>query len=229
VSLLSIFLAIVGVLAGLRLWPVLMHVLFWLTRLAKAKHDDTGPSDSFRRSVTRVVLAAGSAWFALFASMAVLLSQASVRAGLWGALFLGFALTPCVAIGHYFVALRRLKRKAQGLPDSPKGKVRTFLKWCSSSLEGHIVLFQFFGAVPMFILFTYLNYTEGTLTFSWGIWIAFVAECFAIFMALFFWFTLSRWFVYLRRDTEAMKALLAKRRIKAVPDSDGNHSSSGEG
>jgi hypothetical protein len=228
VSLLSIFLAIVGVLAGLRLWPVLMHVLFWLTGLAKAKHDDTGQSEAFRRTVTRLLLAAGSAWFALFATIAVLLSQASGRPGIWVALFLGFALTPSVAIGGYFSALRRLKRKAQGLPDKPKGKVRTFLKWCSSSLEGHIVLFQFLGALPMFILFTYLNYTEGTLTFSWGIWIAFVAECFGIFMALFFWFTLSRWSVYLRRDTEAMKALLAKRGVKAVPDSERNHSSSGE-
>jgi hypothetical protein len=229
VSLLSIFLAIIGVLAGLRLWPVLMHVLFWLTGLVKAKHDDTDPFDAVRRRVTRVLLAAGSAWFALFAGITVLLSQASARPGMWGALFLGLALTPCVAIGGYFAALRRLKRKARGLTDEPKGKVRTFLKWCSSSLEGHIVLFQFFGALPMFILFTYLNYTEGTLTFSWGIWIAFVAECFGIFMALFLWFTLSRWFVYLGRDTEAMKALMAKRRIKAVPDSDENHSSSGEG
>jgi hypothetical protein len=79
----------------------------------------------------------------------------------------------------------------------------------------------------MFTLFTYLNYTEGTLTFSWGIWIAFVAECFAIFMALFFWFTLSRWFVYLRRDTETMKTFMAKKGIKAAPSGE-NHSSLGE-
>jgi len=76
----------------------------------------------------------------------------------------------------------------------------------------------------MFIVFTYLNYTEGTLTFSWGLWIAFVAEISAIFMALLLWFTLSRWFVYERRDTDAIKTYLAKKHIKPL-SSDENHSS----
>jgi hypothetical protein len=222
VILLNICLAIVGVLAGLRLWPVFIHTVFWLTGLAKAKHAETGQSEAFKKRVTRVLLAAGCAWFAVSAGIALLLSQVSDRPGVWVSLVLGVALTPYIAVASYFSALRRAERKSQGLPDKPKGKVRTFLKWCSSSLEGHIVLFQFLWALPMFILFTYLNYTEGTLTFSWGTWIAFVAECSAIFMALFAWFTLSRWFVYLRRDTEAMKALMAKKHIKPAPDSDSN-------
>ena len=84
------------------------------------------------------------------------------------------------------------------------------LKRVSSSLVGHVVFLQLFFALPMFILFVYLNYSEGTLTFSWGVWIAFVAVCGGLLMALFIWFTLSRWFVYLRRDTDTMKSLLGR-------------------
>lgn len=227
--LLSISLAIVGVLAGLRLWPVLIHVSFWLTGLDQVKHGEAGPTEAFNRRVTRVALVAGCGWFALFAGLAVLLTQVSAHPGGWVAFVLGIALTPCLALAAHFSALRRIKRKALGLPDKPIGKVRRFLKWCSSSLEGHIVLLQFLWAVPMFILFMHQNYTEGTLTLSWGLWIAFVTECSAIFMALLFWFTLSRWVVYLRRDTEAMKALLAKKHIKSAPNSNPDHSPLGEG
>jgi hypothetical protein len=215
VTVLNAFLAIVGLLVGLRVWPIVIHTLFWLSGLALAKHDTSGPSEAFTSKVTRVVLAAAGAWVCFFGGIAVLVSYMSAHPGAWVALFLGVTLASCFAVVNYLLTLRRLRTTATAVPDSRSVKptrVRTFLKWASSSLVGHIALFQLLGALPMFILFVYLNYSEGTLTFSWGIWIAFVAGCFGLFMALFFWFTLSRWFVYLRRDTDAMRALLAKKR-----------------
>jgi hypothetical protein len=165
-------------------------------------------------------LITGGGWALFFGCVAALMSRVPTHPGAWVALFVGVALSGCFAVANYHRALRRLHAGTSASDAKSVSKVRTFLKWCSSSLRGHIVLYQLLGAVPMFILFTYLNYTEGTLTFSWGIWIAFVAECFALFMALFQWFTLSRWFVYLRRDTERMKALLAKRKAAGdqLPD-----------
>jgi hypothetical protein len=204
------------VLAGLRLWPIVIHTLFGLSGLATAKHDASGPSDAFKTKVTRTVFLAACVWFCFFSSIAVLLGYMATNPGGWVALFLGIALTSCLAVANYFLALRRLrtagKTKADAGITKQPSKVRKFAKWASSSLVGHIVLFQICGALPMFILFMYLNYSEDTLTLSWAIWIAFVAECFGIFMALLMWFTLSRWSVYLRRDADAMKALLAKKR-----------------
>jgi hypothetical protein len=218
VILLAVSLAIIGLLLGLRFWPVVINIALAFSGAATAKHDASGPSDAFKTKVTRIVVIAGGAWFLLFSSIAVLVSRVMTSPAGWVAFFAGFAFTGCFAVANYALALRRLHQRAEGPAEGtsvrPISKVRTFLKWCSKSLVGHIVLCQLMGALPMFILFTYLNYTEGTLTPSWGVWVAFVAECFGLFMAMFLWFGLSRWVVYLPRDTAAMKALLAKNQAE---------------
>jgi hypothetical protein len=207
------FLAFVGVLAGLRLWPILIHTLAWRSGLATATHDASGPSEEFKGRVTRLVLVAAAAWFCVFASVTFLVSYSRTYRGGWVALFSGVTLTSSLVVANYFLRLRRLQTAANAAPHSQHAKlsrVRMLLKRVSSSLVGHVVFLQLFFALPMFVLFVYLNYSEGTLTFSWGVWIAFVAVCGGLLMALFIWFTLSRWFVYLRRDTDAMKSLLGR-------------------
>jgi hypothetical protein len=221
------FLALVGVLAGLRLWPILIHTLVWRSGLATATHDASSPSEEFKGRVTRLVLVAAGAWFCIFASVTFLVSYTRTYRGGWVALFSGVTFTSCFVVANYFLMLRRLQTASNAAPHSEHaklGRVRVLLKRASSSLVGHIVLFQLFFALPMFILFVYLNYSEGTLTFSWGVWIAFVSVCGGLFMALFLWFTLSRWFVYLRRDTDAMRALLARGGSDTVSRRSNNHS-----
>jgi hypothetical protein len=81
-----------------------------------------------------------------------------------------------------------------------------FKFWLSHTLTGFIVLFQLGYSLPMFVTFTYLDYSDGTLTLGRTARIALIASISGIVVALIMWFTLFRWLVYLRRDTEAMRA-----------------------
>lgn len=94
---------------------------------------------------------------------------------------------------------------------SPESRPHRFKFWLSHTLTGFIVLFQLGYSLPMFMTFTYLNYSDGTLTLRWTVRIALIASISGIVVALIMWFTLFRWFVYLRRDTDAMRAWLASK------------------
>ena len=68
---------------------------------------------------------------------------------------------------------------------------RTFLKWCSTTLSGHLVLFALPGWIVMSITFLILNYLGGTLTFSRAINIVLICLVCGVVGAVFVWFTLT--------------------------------------
>jgi len=69
--------------------------------------------------------------------------------------------------------------------------IKRLFKWASSSLLGHLFLFQLLWAVPMFTLGWYLNYSEGTLTWAWAPHVAFYSALGGVTMALLIWYTIS--------------------------------------
>jgi len=58
-----------------------------------------------------------------------------------------------------------------------------------SSLGGLIVLSELFMSIPFFVVFVFLNYTEGTLTPLWTLWIAFISALIGAVWAVLFWYT----------------------------------------
>ena len=80
--------------------------------------------------------------------------------------------------------------------------VSLLIKKASSSLIGHVVLFQIFWGVPMAFLGIWLNYDERTLTFPWALWCIFLASIGALFVAAGFWFTFSRPLIRKRQRRE---------------------------
>jgi hypothetical protein len=67
-----------------------------------------------------------------------------------------------------------------------------FFKWCSSSLQGHLVLVQLMSATPLSAMFILIMYSEGTLTLGWGVFItALCSVLFGIGAALF-WYIFSK-------------------------------------
>lgn len=89
---------------------------------------------------------------------------------------------------------------------------RTFANWASHTLIGHVVLFELTTALPMAAIFIYFDYSDGTLSFGRVLYLIAVWSAGIAAAAVIFWFTFSRWFVYLRRDTAAMKERLEKMR-----------------
>src|SRR5665213_2669092 len=69
-------------------------------------------------------------------------------------------------------------------------QIRKYVIWLASSLIGTIVLFQFGFAVPMFIIFSYLNYTEGTLTPAWALYSALICCLAGASVGVFVWNTI---------------------------------------
>jgi hypothetical protein len=67
-----------------------------------------------------------------------------------------------------------------------------FLRWCSSSIAGHLVLvgLPFFAAEMIVGLLS--NYYEGALTASWAVHIASVCAAGAFAVALLVWYTITR-------------------------------------
>ena len=66
-----------------------------------------------------------------------------------------------------------------------------FLSWATSSLIGHLALFELFFAVPIFLCMLELNYEEGTLNIGWALWLASVAGLAGVAMAVATWYTVS--------------------------------------
>ena len=70
-------------------------------------------------------------------------------------------------------------------------KRKSFLKWGSHSLIGHVVLFQLFWSVPMVILFWESNYSNGTLMIGRVLSGVFVASLCGLAVAILGWYTVS--------------------------------------
>lgn len=66
-----------------------------------------------------------------------------------------------------------------------------FFKWGSSSLSGHLVLFEVTCATPLFIFALGTMYSEGTLTVVRALYMAIVCSALVAIGAALFWYTFS--------------------------------------
>jgi hypothetical protein len=66
--------------------------------------------------------------------------------------------------------------------------IRRLFIWGSSSLVGHLVLFELFVAVPSAIAMSIANYMEGDLSASWALHVAGGAVVLGVVLAVPFWF-----------------------------------------
>jgi hypothetical protein len=66
-----------------------------------------------------------------------------------------------------------------------------FFKWCSSSLFGHLVLFELICATPLAVMFLFSMLSDGTLTIGRALYV--FALCSVLFGigAVLFWYTVS--------------------------------------
>jgi hypothetical protein len=70
-------------------------------------------------------------------------------------------------------------------------KRNSFLVWASNSLTGHVAFFNLIFGLPMDVLFIYLNYTQGTLTPTWALWIVALGIAGSILVAILVWTTIT--------------------------------------
>jgi hypothetical protein len=66
-----------------------------------------------------------------------------------------------------------------------------FIAWASTSLIGHVALFEIAFGIPIAVLMIFLNYTEGTLTIGWAFWIVGSCAAISILLAVAIWTTLT--------------------------------------
>jgi hypothetical protein len=66
-----------------------------------------------------------------------------------------------------------------------------FFKWGSSSLIGHLVLFEATCATPLFLFALGTMYSEGTLTLGWALYMAVVCSALVAIGAALFWYSFS--------------------------------------
>jgi hypothetical protein len=66
-----------------------------------------------------------------------------------------------------------------------------FFKWAANSLKGHLVLFGLTFGTGESLLGLYENYTQGTLTFSWGVWVVFVSVALGAIGGALVWYTIT--------------------------------------
>jgi len=67
----------------------------------------------------------------------------------------------------------------------------SLLKRSSSSLLGHIALFEIVFSLPFFLYFLHQHYLEDTLTVEWAIYLAVIWAVGGAVVAGFVWFTVS--------------------------------------
>ncbi len=67
-----------------------------------------------------------------------------------------------------------------------------FFKWCSSSLIGHLILFQLICAAPLSVMFILMMSSEHTLTVGRAFFITAVSSVLFAIGAALFWYTLSK-------------------------------------
>ena len=63
-----------------------------------------------------------------------------------------------------------------------------FFKWTGSTLIGNVVLAEIFASLPFFLVFTGLNYSEGMLTLSWALYVAFISIIVGIVGGILVWY-----------------------------------------
>jgi hypothetical protein len=69
--------------------------------------------------------------------------------------------------------------------------VRKLIKEASSSLLGHVALFEVAFSAPLFLIFLGQSYTEGTLTVSWAAYLLLLWAGMGAVGAAAFWFIVS--------------------------------------
>jgi hypothetical protein len=74
------------------------------------------------------------------------------------------------------------------------------LQRASSSLLGHIALAEAVFALPLFLFFLSENYSQGTLTVEWSIYLAILWVVFGAVGGAFFWYTVSLPLIRRQRD-----------------------------
>lgn len=70
-------------------------------------------------------------------------------------------------------------------------QVAKFLKWASSSLIGHMVLFGVLCLGPGYLAFLVLIYSEGTLTVTWALYLALICGLMGVVGAIPVWYTIT--------------------------------------
>ncbi len=66
-----------------------------------------------------------------------------------------------------------------------------FFKWGSSSLIGHVILFQVTCAMPLLLFSLATMYLEHTLTVVWALYIAAVCSALVGVVSALVWYTIS--------------------------------------
>ena len=78
-----------------------------------------------------------------------------------------------------------------GRLDGERMRRSKFIAWARTSLSGHVALFEVVFGIPIALLMIVLNYTEGTLTFGWAVWIVGSCAAISIILAVAIWTTLT--------------------------------------
>lgn len=71
-----------------------------------------------------------------------------------------------------------------------KSAIRSFVERAKSSLIGHILFFQVFVAIPMFLLFAFLKYSDGALSLEKIPMMVLVVSAGALVVAVLRWYTI---------------------------------------
>ena len=76
---------------------------------------------------------------------------------------------------------------------SRRGDVAVNLfRWGSSSIAGHIVLWELVVSLPLLLSLGYEVYTEGDLTVHWAIWMTALCALAGLVLGLGFWSVVVR-------------------------------------
>ena len=67
-----------------------------------------------------------------------------------------------------------------------------FFKWCSSSLKGHLALFEVTCGIPLFLFSVLSMYVERSLTIASVLYMAVVCSVLVALGAGLFWYTFSK-------------------------------------
>jgi hypothetical protein len=68
----------------------------------------------------------------------------------------------------------------------------SFFKWGSSSLVGHLALFELTCGIPLLFFSVATMYSDGTLTMAFALYMAFVCSALVAVGAALFWYTFSK-------------------------------------
>lgn len=108
-SLIDVFLAFLGLLAGFRFWPIAIYVAAAVTGLPPASQAATRSKEALEVKTSRTVLGTAIVWLTVFSAIGYLVSHAAAHRVAWVSLFGGVAFAPCFAVANYFVVLRRIR------------------------------------------------------------------------------------------------------------------------